>query len=359
MMMDFAHVMADYVDNDVVLNALVQMEFAHVYESVCEQCEQFADSLDVPKAGQQERARFAELVRSRQPESIERLLDRAWNNRESDVWASGLPTLFRYAINQVFSTIGWNLRLDVLEQFLVRQFAGSSQSHTFVSFNYDLALDRSIERSSGGLWQPRDGYGFEFPFYTTEDTQSDSPNGGAGASQTQSLPCCSTAIKILKPHGSLNWLMRTGRLTNTGNLGDPFRMVLPLDQQSRLRYWASPHTFNYISGTDEWPRNFEILIAPPLPSKPVVMQRILASEAEAICFADEIFVIGYSFPQTDEDQRMLVCEAAKRAKINKTLTVVNCGESPAYFQRISDIFEVPRARTRSFNDGFERFAGCV
>jgi hypothetical protein len=355
LMMDFCDVMADYVDNDVVLNALVQMEFAHVYDSACNPCEQFAESLkDVPTATPGERARFAALVQSRRPESIERLLDRAASLSQSDVWASGLPTLFRYAINQVFSMIGWDLRLDMLERFLARQLADKSRSHIFVSFNYDLALDRSIERSSRGLWQPRDGYGFEFLFYTIQDTASDSPNGSAGASSTQSLPRSSSEIKILKPHGSLNWLMRKIKSSEGVELGDPSRMVVPLDRKSEIRYWPSPHTFNFITGTDEWPRDFAILIAPPLPNKPVVMKQTLTSEAEALGDADEIYVIGYSFPPTDSDQQNLVREAVRQTKI-KGLTVVNRGESSLYFERIGDLFGVADTKMRRFNAGFEDF----
>jgi hypothetical protein len=75
----------------------------------------------------------------------------------------------------------------------------------------------------------------------------------------------------------------------------------------------------------------------------------------AIRKADEIFVIGYSFPQTDGDQETLVREAARQAKIKK-LTVVNRYEKPEYFQRISDLFMVPTASVKTYNDGFQEFA---
>src|SRR5689334_18625675 len=171
LMMDFVQVMAEYIDIPPVLTALVLMELADVYESTCDACKRSARQLEgnVPTASQDQRVHFAELVKSRKMESIERLLDRASSINPRNAWASTMPTYFRYAINQVFSRIGWGLRLDVLKHFLDRRFKDKGSTHVFISFNYDLALDRSIECSSDRVWQPRDGYGFEFPFYITMD----------------------------------------------------------------------------------------------------------------------------------------------------------------------------------------------
>jgi hypothetical protein len=80
LMLDFVRVMTDYVaDNDVVLNTLVTMELGHVYESTCDQCLRLAEEIGtiVKSATKEQRARFAELVASRPPESIEKLFERA------------------------------------------------------------------------------------------------------------------------------------------------------------------------------------------------------------------------------------------------------------------------------------------
>lgn len=238
-----------------------------MYESTCDACKRSARQLEgnVPTASQDQRVHFAELVKSRKRESIERLLDRASSINPRNAWASTMPTYFRYAINQVFSRIGWGLRLDVLKHFLDRRFKDKGSTHVFISFNYDLALDRSIECSSDRVWQPRDGYGFEFPFYITMDPVSDSPNHSSGALPTRLLPRSSSAIKILKPHGSLNWLMR--RAMPAADCGDPNEMVLPLDQTLQLRYWPSLRNHNFISRTNDLPRDFEILITPPNPEQ--------------------------------------------------------------------------------------------
>jgi hypothetical protein len=155
-MMDFTRVLTEFVSNDVVLNTLVVMELGDVYETSCAECKQLAERIgkNVPKASADERNRFAEFVRSRQPESIEALFSRI-DAEAANIYASGLPAYFRYAINQVFVGIGWDLEMTVLERFLRARFEDHGE-HVFVSFNYDLILDKCIESASDGMWRPRD-----------------------------------------------------------------------------------------------------------------------------------------------------------------------------------------------------------
>jgi hypothetical protein len=332
------------------------MELADVYEMRCEECKLYAGQLskNVPAATKEQRDQFAALVRSRQPESIERLFERI-PSPPQNIFASGLGTSFQHAINQVFSTIGWDLRLDLLERFLRKQFEDDRRTHVFVSFNYDLALDVAVQRAANGFWQPRDGYGFEFPFYTTGDPTSDSPRGCAGALSSEQLPAGSARFSILKPHGSLNWL---GPRAQAGypQPDDISRgMVLPLDADLNLRYWPSSKTFNYIDGADEWPRDFEILITPPSPNKRPLIQQVLARESAAIREADEIFVVGYSLPRTDKDQWGLIRKAVDaRLTTVPTLTIVNHSAPPEYFDDLCRLF-MPLT-SRNFNAGFADFA---
>jgi hypothetical protein len=358
-MTNFIPVMTKYIGNDVVLNTLVQMELGHVYESSCQECEECAQILggSVPDSTPEQRAHFAGLVSSRPPEPIETLLARASSLARVNTYASGSEQLVKYAINQVFSIIGWNLQLAILAKFLRRQFEDAAGDHVFISFNYDLVLDRSIAHASEGRWQPTDGYGFTLPYYTTEDTSSSSPSGSAGAFSTQELPFGSPRIRILKPHGSLNWLLRRSNAADgQSRAGDPERMVLVLDNDCGLRYWPSTHTFNYISGADTWPRDFAIHIVAPTPDKPPIMQQVLSNEEEALKKAEEMFVIGYSLPKTDRDQQSLIKKVVsqrERRSAIKRLTVVNYGEQPSYFEMLSDLFKA--TSIRKFNDGFEAF----
>jgi hypothetical protein len=110
MMMDFVRVLTDYVDNDVVLNTLVTMELGNVYEAACDDCQRLATEIgrNVPITAQADRDQFAALVRGRQPESIEALFERVELMSSPNIYGQGLGNYFRYAINQVFSAIGWD-----------------------------------------------------------------------------------------------------------------------------------------------------------------------------------------------------------------------------------------------------------
>jgi hypothetical protein len=131
-------------------------------------------------------------------------------------------------------------------------------------------------------------------------------------------------------------------------------MVVPLDANLRLRYWRSANTSNYIACANQYRRDYEILIAPPSPGKPLIMQDALTNESAAIWDADEVFVIGYSLPLTDGDQRNLIREAVQsRDRAIESLTIVSYNAQPQYFEEISELF-APRS-ARHFNSGFADF----
>ena len=351
LMMDFTRVLTEFVSNDVVLNTLVVMELGGVYENSCTECKQLAELIgkDVPKASAYERDRFAELVRCRQPESIETLFDRIETAEPTNIYASGLPAYFRYAINQVFLGIGWDLEMAILERFLQARFRDPGD-HVFVSFNYDLVLDKCIELASVGGWQPRNGYGFEFPFYAIVDPPSEHPGDAVAERSSLQLPRAVDRFRLIKPHGSLNWLVPQGQ----SGAAEPQDMLIPLTRDLKIRHWSPTQTFSYTQRPGEWPRDMKILIAPPSPRKPEILRRATSDEFDALTAADEIFVLGYSFPKTDRDQINLVQKAVNERKTPfSRATVVNFNAPPQYFEEIEDLFK-PR-EMRCFNAGFADF----
>jgi hypothetical protein len=288
-------------------------------------------------------------VRSRQPESIEALFSRI-EAEPANIYASGLPAYFRYAINQVFVGIGWDLEMTVLERFLRARFKDRGE-HVFVSFNYDLILDKCIEMASDGMWQPKDGYGFDFPFYITRDPASEDPGSAVAERPSLELPRSADRFRIIKPHGSLNWLVPQG----TSGAAEPADMLIPLTVDLKIRYWPPTQTFNYTQRPGEWPRDIQILIAPPSPNKPKVLRRATSDEFKALTTADEIFVLGYSFPKSDRDQMDLVQRAVneRNARISR-VNVVNFRAPLEYFEEIEDLFRP--LEMRRFNTGFADFA---
>jgi len=338
-------------DDKVVLDTLVGMEVGSVHETACGECLRLATALRGDgQTTDEERRRFAALVRNRPSESIEALFERVESmspDTPGFAIASGLPVYFRYAINQVFSAIGWELRLDILTRFLTRQFEDDQSAHVFVSFNYDLALDRAVETASGREWQAQGGYGFEFPFFTVD---------GETAFSSVHLPNSSERFRILKPHGSLNWLRcRRNSAGQTDSGIDARDIVIPLNRDLELRYWPSSDPFHKISFPGGSPRDVEIMIAPPSPAKLSIMPPVCSAEFDAVSKADEVFVVGYSLPKTDQDQRNLIRDAvnARRTPVSK-LTVINYNAPPAYIEDIRGLFQ-PRS-IRTCNEGFVNFS---
>lgn len=86
------------------------------------------------------------------------------------------------------------------------------------------------------------------------------------------------------------------------------------------------------------------------------LRRARQWEERAIAEADEVYVIGWSMPETDEDQLCLIRAAVgERSKPITRLTVVNRGEEPDYIKRIVGVFGVPQPQVRVFNAGFCEF----
>jgi hypothetical protein len=324
-MMDFVRVMADYLDDDAILTRLAQLENAGVYTWQCREASRLAKTL-VGK-------------------------DR-----------------FLYAINRLFSIVGWQLHLAPLEEFLRRQFGGTGRHHTFVSFNYDLALDRAVQLGSDGAWHPADGYGFTIPYFTPEGPLRDKE---AGVLESwKALPFVpgegsSRPIQILKPHGSLNWLLpfRVPYRTDQHGLAlEPEPMVIPLQPEYELRYWSTTATFNHIQRPNELPHDHGIFIIPPSSGKPSGMSFLdetRTREAEAVREADEFFIIGYSLPVTDVDQESLIrCAVRERSVEISRLVAVNYGAPPDYFRRVGKVFAFPEDRLEVFNAGFVDLASA-
>jgi len=216
------------------------------------------------------------------------------------------------------------------------KFAGPSD--TFITFNWDTLLDRSL--AATGCWSPNEGYGFPFT-RILDGIWRESVDYDASIDHGWSL---------LKLHGSTNWLV-------------PYRGVAPAtlelwrtvaDDTKIFLYWQSSLPFQTFHGRwrggyestcyGYYPPNLpvdcfsaELISAPPgrdfatmtfapifspfeepptrgIPSSPLMLTPVrqkryedyptviepLWQQAEkAMCEAGRIVIIGYSFPVTD------------------------------------------------------------
>lgn len=79
-------------------------------------------------------------------------------------------------------------------------------------------------------------------------------------------------------------------------------------------------------------------------------------EAEVLRTADDIYLIGWSMPETDLDQISLidVCMGDRDKPLDK-VTVINCGATPEYFGRVARVFRVDPGVIEIYNNGFLDF----
>src|SRR5207249_9691890 len=139
-------------------------------------------------------------------------------------------------------------------------------SHTFVSFNYDLVLDRGIQRALGEAMDLARGYGFEISLQVTGDPPENNagPFAAPPATPLPRVGGTDVQVFILKSHGSLNWLVPTRGASESLTEGSPLRdgksAILPLTPAGSLRYFPSTATFQRMQAPNELPVDYEPVI---------------------------------------------------------------------------------------------------
>ncbi len=356
-MWDFVSTMAHYLENDAILAAMVELERADLFQWKSTDAAKLVKGKFPP-----DRAALRQALRNRPAESIEDLLERSLEP-SANFSAQGAHQRFKYAINQVFCMVDWKINWLPLERFLQNQFRMPGTEHTLISFNYDLVLDHAVQKLSPS-WEPANGYGFEIPFYVTGDLPRDEQRGGVvhsvSAERFGAAPA--SPVRILKPHGSLNWLVPYRTPYEQPSEGLRFSdcpVIVPTTAEREIRYWPSTHTFQAITLPGEPPRDIGVCILPPSSAKSSTLPFLKLSretEKEAVAKADEIIVIGWSVPETDRDQADLIKSAiGERPRPLKLMTVVNQGATATYFQRVAALFCVDAPLMHIHNAGFADF----
>jgi hypothetical protein len=371
LMYDFVQVMAEYIEDPVIITTLAELEEMHLYEWSDPQAARLAKLLIGRDSDRSPAncAAFRVALKNRPAESIEDLLariDEAQRNRSQR--EPRLPALrFVYGINRVFAVVDWNVNAGPLQRFVREQLTLHDSKHTFISFNYDLVLDRAVQSVSQGSWDVARDYGIHIGFCTNHlpDTkQRDSeyfevlqlePSGSSDGRTT-----------ILKPNGSLNWLVPLEHPYEQIHHGLAFEqrnptIIVPLERGSqRLRYWSSVADFQRACFSRQR-KDVLPCIVPPLSVKHTsidFLRNIRQQESSVIKDADVIYILGWSMPKSDSDQIGLIEEAiAARTKSLDRVVVVNRSAGVEYFSRIQKTFAVPAERLEIWNSGFIEFAG--
>jgi hypothetical protein len=127
-----------------------------------------------------------------------------------------------------------------------------------ISFNYDCLIDEALRSDGARRWNPQDGYGFE-----VAEGADDWKQWGSG-------PDARHPIRLLKLHGSLNWLVD----------GEAVQLI------------AAPYERESAVGA----------VVPPLGRKPVSeepFRQAWRAARAAVRSAQRLVVIGYSLPAAD------------------------------------------------------------
>ena len=229
-----------------------------------------------------------------------------------------------------------------------------------LTFNWDTLIDRALWES--GIWAPEHGYGIEF-----KGLYEDGWKSVGGPSQT--------SYKLLKLHGSTNWLMPyltldfpsgERRFINRGVADDDqplFCFVRAEDTyktyQDRTKTGYAPFSYYYYPpdlplppspdppgktlrstvlafdlpehGTTTaggYPYSSMPLIVAPVRRKRYgicggVLDEVCALAASEIVSCTELFIIGYSFPTTDVRAWQLLAEAIRQREAGCQVVIVN------------------------------------
>jgi len=299
-------------------------------------------------------AQFVDVLRRRPSESIEDLLAR--ENRGATGFEAAVfdaPIRFRYAISRIFALIAWNVQLDLLTRFFRGRIAAGGV-HTIVSFNYDLFVDRALSETVAD-WSWHCSYGFDVPFAITSD-----PTDHGTEAEIAPQHACQSSVRLLKPHGSLNWLLPVNQRSSVMPFTDGPTTVR-IDRQGRPEY---------VSTLEDWPR----VVAPeehcpghdvapgiivPLRRKHAdleILEQVRKREFTAVTQACEAFVLGWSMPLSDEDQRSLIRHGCSlREEPFERLTIVNLNQPPEYFERVADTFIMEYSSVETWNDCFQDY----
>lgn len=158
-----------------------------------------------------------------------------------------------------------------------------------ISFNYDCLIDETLQEHGAGKWNPRRGYGFNLGKRGSKLLGDDkwAPKVIADKGDT---------ISLYKLHGSLHF-----------NVGE--------DEKVKLK--DRPYTKQH--------GNMRFTIIPPEANKRYdegVFRRLWKQAGQALHRAQQMVIIGYSFPPTNSHANALFRISTKKENLS-ALTIVN------------------------------------
>ncbi|MEW6066605.1 MAG: hypothetical protein ACOY3U_05565 [Bacillota bacterium] len=193
---------------------------------------------------------------------------------------------------------------------------------TVISFNYELLMDYALHhlQRDGIQWHIKDGYGISCDplagMPATEDLQR--------VQETAATAAGGSNVKLLKLHGSLNWLYcpQCGQLYAYEHSDARGHSVI-INGMANMIQCTTEHCCQRLS---------RVIIPPTLmknyQSIPFIPE-LWQQARQALQRASEIIVIGYSFPTTDFRSNWMFRKAMVDNKSLKKVTIVDAAEGYA------------------------------
>jgi len=143
---------------------------------------------------------------------------------------------------------------------------------------------------------------------------------------------------ILNLHGSIKW--RTSP--------DGFEALLgfrPSSEFQSVEVWQRDST-----ALSTWPSNELPVIIPPMPNKPIYnngfLKYLWQIAFNNLISAEELVVIGYSFPSQDDQARQLFLNlSSKKARLKQVVLV---DTNPEILKRVKELLNMPRVEFRYY-----------
>jgi hypothetical protein len=245
---------------------------------------------------------------------------------------------------------------------LIANAADASDEVTIITFNHDLVIENEIARRSrlNDRWCLDEGYGS----IATKLGLTESAGGGTPVFDYHSAGQCdhSRPIRILKLHGSLNWVTRmssdrpTARFLR-GESGQRkiwllnYRRVLERVSMGGVR----SRTGRGRSAWQVWP-----VVVPPVYAKQGLrggLEVVWSDAREALLAADRVVMYGYSLPNIDVEGQKLFERALFHNPRLKWVDVVNPAAASA--GRFAGVSQGVPVRWYPDLDEFFRAGGLV
>jgi hypothetical protein len=221
---------------------------------------------------------------------------------------------------------------------LLAEAASRSDELTVITFNHDLVIENEIYRRAQlrGRWCLDQGYGtLSSSLGATRPTASVPVFGLHGDDCNHSRP-----IRLLKLHGSLNWVVRINSARPTANLlsgrASHMQVQLLIKRQILGREAIVRGPAGRGRGRSHW--NTWPVVVPPVHAKQALREVVAASWSDArqaLETAERIAFFGYSLPGLDAEAERLFKRSLLDNGSVPWIDVINPG--PASAARFADV----------------------